>query len=137
MKHILVIDDNRELLDINAAWLSKLSGVLVESTSDSAGARELLKSKRYDLVISDFRMPRFTGLDLVHTLRQSAHGLDVPVIILTGYAVQLRAKHSELKNVHMVEKPAPRQDLTELVMSLLEDTYTVASGTLDTHSLAS
>ena len=137
MKRILVIDDNRELLDINAAWLSKLPGVLVESTSDSTGASELLKSKRYDLVISDFRMPRFTGLDLVHMLRQSAHSLDVPVIILTGYAVQLRAKHSDLKNVHMVEKPAPRQALTDLVMSLLEDTYTVASGALDTPSLAS
>ncbi len=43
---------------------------------------DALRRREWDIVISDYVMPRFSGLDALHVLRES--GLDVPFIIVSG-----------------------------------------------------
>jgi DNA-binding NtrC family response regulator len=81
--HILVVDDNAAVLDTTSQFLT-LSGFTVTCCSDSTKALELLGELEPDLMITDVRMPQLSGTQLVQTMRRFA--VDIPVIIITGYA---------------------------------------------------
>src|SRR5437870_1613981 len=49
-------------------------------TADTFAAA--LRSRRWDLIISDYRMPQFTALDALHLLKES--GQDIPFIVISG-----------------------------------------------------
>ena len=81
--HILVVDDDDTLLKFFKIHLNKFFSrvLVVHSASD---AMDALKEKEIDLVISDIRMPRIDGLQLLARIR--AIDPDIPVILITGHA---------------------------------------------------
>ena len=83
MSTILCIDDEPSVGVVLEHHLAEIGHTPVLATS-VAEALEALARQPFDLVISDFRMPQASGLDLLETLRQQ--GNEVPVIIMTGYS---------------------------------------------------
>ncbi len=82
LRLLLVEDDSmvRLLLERTASAL----GAEVESVETGTRALELLERTRYDVVLTDLRMPRVSGLDLVEFARRNwpATGL----VVATGFA---------------------------------------------------
>jgi two-component system chemotaxis response regulator CheY len=79
---ILVVEDDplaRNLI----CWFLRKEEYEVAEAGDGAEALELLKARRFDLVISDFVMPKLDGLKLVEHLH--AVSPRTPVIFTTGY----------------------------------------------------
>ncbi len=79
---VLVIDDEadiRELLELSLVRM----GLGVECTGSVAGAKQLLQSKRYDLCLTDMRLPDGDGLDLVRFI--GAQCADLPVAVITAF----------------------------------------------------
>jgi len=79
---VLVVDDEadiRELLELSLVRM----GLGVESVGSVGAAKQLLQSKRYDLCLTDMRLPDGNGLELVrHIGTQFA---DVPVAVITAF----------------------------------------------------
>ena len=65
---ILLVDDEEMILDSLSAILSK-EGYAVDCARSGDEALNILKEKRYDLVITDIRMPGISGLDMVERVR--------------------------------------------------------------------
>jgi signal transduction histidine kinase/ActR/RegA family two-component response regulator len=82
---ILVVEDNRELLQLIAGTLSSL-GYQPVGTSSGDHAVELYKQtrQRFDLVISDLLMPGMSGLDLSAEL--AAIDSDSRILIMSGHS---------------------------------------------------
>ena len=80
-RKILVAEDEEDLCYI---WQQALEdcGAQVTTTLDGAQAWKLFQEKRFDLVISDIRMPKMTGIQLLERIRQQAP--DFPVILVSG-----------------------------------------------------
>src|ERR1041385_7209715 len=74
---ILVVDDEVEIRQVNAEVLRRF-GYQTETVADGAAAWEALQANRYDLLITDNRMPKVSGVELVKKMR-SAH-MTLPVI---------------------------------------------------------
>ena len=83
MISILVVDDEQSMRDFLKILLIK-EGYKVTTSENGSQALSLLSSKPFDLVISDIRMPGFSGLDLLESIREK-HG-DLPVILITAFA---------------------------------------------------
>jgi DNA-binding NtrC family response regulator len=69
---------------------------------------------RFDVVVSDLRMPGYDGLNIVATLRQNAP--DVPVILITAFGTM--ATHVEAARLGayaILDKPFDLDDLMSLV----------------------
>ena len=64
---ILIVDDE-ELVSGTYQDFLRLEGYSVEVADSVAVAREKLREQRFDLVITDYKMPREDGLDLIHYL---------------------------------------------------------------------
>ena len=81
MKHILVIDDEPQVLRLIGLLLSK-GGYRVSAAADGRQGLDLLGRGDVDLVLTDIFMPDMDGLEVLMHCRQH-HG-DVPVAVLSG-----------------------------------------------------
>lgn len=83
MKAILIVEDDITFGMMLKTWLGK-KGFEVSSVSNIARARKHIESQTVDLVLSDLRLPDYEGIDLLKWMND--RGLDIPLIIMTGYA---------------------------------------------------
>jgi len=117
---ILVVEDNRDLRQLNAGMLIH-SGYAVEVAEDGAAAWEALQANRYDLLITDNNMPKLTGIELLKKLRSARMGL--PVIMATGTVpTQELAQNPWLEPVAMLAKPYATDRLLDTVKDVLRAT---------------
>jgi len=79
---ILVVDDEKVIREILAEFLT-LEGYQVSSVEDGQKALEELRLRPYDLVISDLKMPRVSGLQLLEKLAEE--NINVLTVIMTGF----------------------------------------------------
>ena len=81
-ERILIVDDNPDTLQMIARKL-KSFGWQVYTASEVSLALPLIEQESIDLVLTDYKMPKTTGLDLIRHLRSNfSH---IPVIMITGY----------------------------------------------------
>ena len=117
LQRILVVDDNNAVRQFSVAMLVG-SGYDVEAVKDGADGWEALQAGNYDLVITDNKMPRMTGIEMIEKLRY-AH-MTVPVIMATGILPTHEfASKPWLKPEVMLEKPFSNDDLLGAVKKIL------------------
>jgi two-component system response regulator GlrR len=80
--HLLVVDDDRNLLKIIAMRLESL-GYAVTAVHDGAGAREAMAAQAFDLAVIDLQLEHEEGIALMEGLHRLSPGLQV--IILTAF----------------------------------------------------
>jgi signal transduction histidine kinase/CheY-like chemotaxis protein len=84
---ILVVDDDPDGRTLTALALTDL-GARVNTAASAHGARQMLRSQRPEVLVSDLGMPGEDGYSLIRQIRQheAEHGGFLPAIALTGYA---------------------------------------------------
>lgn len=83
----LVVDDNAHARRAAAAALGQLGlGRIVEADS-GATALAYLSAERFDLLVTDWYMPRMSGASLIEVLRESRfdRNSSLPVLVMTAY----------------------------------------------------
>ena len=79
---ILLVDDNANGLAARRSVLEELGHRIVTSTS-GGDALEQFSAHKFDLVVTDYKMPRMDGLELIGRLRKQAP--DLPIVLISGY----------------------------------------------------
>ncbi len=79
---ILVVDDEAPIVELLREYL-RARGHRVETAQDGAAALAVLEGGDIDLVLTDMKMPRMGGLDLLSAIR--GRGYPVGTILMTGY----------------------------------------------------
>lgn len=80
MTKILVVDDERNLVELIAGYL-RAEGYTVSAAFDGAAALEIARSERPDLVVLDVMLPELDGIEVCRRLRQFS---DAYVLMLTA-----------------------------------------------------
>ena len=78
---VLAVDDDPLILALVRRTLSQ-AGFDVDAAADGREALSCIASHRYDVILTDVRMPTLGGLELLRAVRR--HDLDVPVVLMTG-----------------------------------------------------
>ena len=79
---ILLVDDNQHGLIARKTVLEEL-GYLITPASGALEALEHFSNGAYDLVITDFKMPKMNGKELIECVRKQAPA--IPIILLSGF----------------------------------------------------
>src|SRR5436305_7740897 len=79
---VLIVDDEKFIRDILADFLG-MEGYVVRTAEDGAAALTELSSSHYDMVISDLKMPRMGGIELLEAISTSAP--NALTVIMTGF----------------------------------------------------
>ncbi|TRZ92720.1 MAG: sigma-54-dependent Fis family transcriptional regulator [Rhodocyclaceae bacterium] len=117
-KRVLVVDDEadiRELLDLTLARM----GLLADCVGSLADARRMLAGQRYQLCLTDMRLPDGEGLELVRHIVDTV--ADLPVAVITAHGSAENAV-SALKAgaFDYIAKPVSLDQLRGMVKSALE-----------------
>ena len=96
-KKILVVDDEKEIVDLLYKFLSK-EGFEVLTSTDGVAALQLAKKFLPDLIILDVMMPGMDGGAVMEKILEDGKLRNVPVIFLTGAIAEDEARGREGKD---------------------------------------
>lgn len=117
-KQILVVDDDADTCALIADILED-DGFRVRACLTGESAIAALKEEPYSLVLSDIKMPRITGIDLLLYVRRM--GLDTEVILMTAYAsLQTAVQAVRGEAFDYLIKPFSLNDLRQRVREAMD-----------------
>ncbi len=126
-RHLLLVDDEAMVVRVLERLLAA-SAYRVTATTDpeEALARLAAAPGDYDLVLSDQRMPRMTGLDLARRVRQDHP--ELPVVLMSGYSDDLSVEQLAAAGVAAVlSKPVRSEELVGAVERVLAGAATACA----------
>src|SRR5260370_11330970 len=83
---ILLVDDNANGLKARKTLLEEL-GYRIATAVNGEDALDHFSRVKFDLVVTDYKMPRMDGLELIARLRKKVP--DLPIVLISGYAETL------------------------------------------------
>jgi CheY-like chemotaxis protein len=116
---ILVVDDDRDTLDVECALLERegFRLVCVESVEEAVAA---FHKERPDLLITDCAMPGQDGFDLLHRIKEQPEFESIPTLMVTAHAhPELRERALQEGFDAVLTKPVDPTRLVEVVESLI------------------
>ena len=119
-KKVLVVDDNKLNIKV-ASRLLEDYGIVVDSCMSGIECLEKVKSNRYDLIFMDDMMPKMSGTETFHKLKEIPN-FNTPVVVLTANAIAgMEEKYlSEGFNSYLA-KPIERKALDLVINKYLNN----------------
>lgn len=114
--NILIVDDQRDILRLLHSTLDTLKKTEIKIFEAPSGEEALLESSRHkiDLLITDYKLPGMSGVELMHKVR--ARHPEAKVILITG--MNERKVREEMLNagaLAIFDKPIPLADFLDVV----------------------
>ncbi|MCL2825391.1 MAG: response regulator [Polyangiaceae bacterium] len=115
---VLVVDDEVFIRDILADFLG-IEGYFVRTACDGIAALEAMKQTHYDLVISDLKMPRMGGIELLEAMQRVSPS--TLTVIMTGFGTVETAIEAMKRGAYdYVLKPFKMEEVTHIVQRGIE-----------------
>lgn len=120
-KRVLIVDDEENIALVVATGLVKMSKYTVDTAYNGQTALARFKQNPYHLVITDYRMPDMTGVELARAIRQIAP--ETQIVLMTAYgSAMIRAEADQVRMDGYIEKPVPIATVRNLVEEILDKT---------------
>ena len=120
MARILVVDDDLSLREFLTLFLRK-EGHEIEVASNGERALELLDQTPFELVLTDIRMPRMGGLELLEHIKN--RGLSTQVVVMTAFSTTDTALEAMRKGAYdYIVKPFQLTEVKLILSKCLEKT---------------
>ena len=119
IKSVLLIDDDEGIRNSIASHLRKLGVDSIDQAEDGSVAWDFLQNSTYDLIITDWKMPKMSGLALANRIRQADSSKNTPILIITGYLNRTDFRLiGEFPLIAALEKPYQLDDLANNIKNL-------------------
>jgi chemotaxis protein CheX len=119
MKTIMLVEDEEDLREILHTHLKEKTDYKVIVAKDGVEAYQKARNQKFDMVITDFKMPKITGSDLISALRETEENENVPILLLTGVMDIAREECRAMLHISFMEKPAEIDQFIKKVKELV------------------
>jgi ATP-dependent Lon protease len=114
--HILVVDDE-DIARTNLEYVLKKEGYQVTTAANGVEALEQMKKREFELILTDLKMEKMDGLQLLETVKQTAPFTEI--VMITGYATVSTAVDALKKGAaHYLPKPIDLDELRTTVRQI-------------------
>jgi DNA-binding response OmpR family regulator len=118
-KKILIIEDDKDIVELVGHYLEKENFVLTEASDGFSGLKKA-RAENFDLVILDIMLPEMDGLEVCRELRSDPKTKSVPIIMLTAKGEETdKIVGLELGADDYITKPFSPKELIVRVKALL------------------
>jgi len=118
MSRILIAEDSDSLRDVLQTVLVH-SGFVVQAVSDAESALEALRLSQFDCILSDFKLPKMNGLQLLEAAREITR--TTPFILMTAYgSIDIAVKAMKSGANDFISKPFEPGILCALLNQVVE-----------------
>jgi len=117
---ILIVDDERVIIDMVKRIFSS-EQYLCDEASDGIEAIDKAQNEKYSLIILDMLMPQMSGYEVIGRLKQDSRTCDIPIMIMSGYAVDQDYLNQIDQNtaIPVIAKPIQPERLKSYVKDIL------------------
>ena len=113
-KRILIVDDEEEIVEVISSIMEP-TGITIETAHDGRSGLELIKSRKFDLVLSDIKMHGIDGYQLISAVKKSGLNKRTPIVVMTGYIDEKEERALRLGAVKIFIKPIRTMELLEWI----------------------
>lgn len=114
VKKILIIDDEKELAELVKDYLALQNQYSILLSSDPFAAQALCDHQKFDLIITDYLLPKLDGVQLIKKIRLNLKNSRTPIIIMSGNSDEALVRSSHLANVCVIQKPFTLDEILKL-----------------------
>lgn len=122
-KWCLIVDDESEICEIVSDFMTDLG---YKTVSANAGSEAIFKmeKQKFDLMITDLKMPNMSGIDLIETIRNrknkksTGDQYNFPIIVMSGNLREFKSEMALIEDLHLIEKPFEKEELVEIVQNI-------------------
>ena len=108
---VVIVDDESMITDLIKSYVQFASeNTEIHCFNDSVKAQEFLRNKDIDILITDYKMPGVSGMEL---LREA--GSDTRKIMISGYISEIAEEKLNSINALCLEKPVSMKDLSGVI----------------------
>ena len=139
-KKILIVEDERDVVDLLALNLRKAGGFVISTAGDGAAGLEKARKEKPAFIILDLMLPKMSGLEVCKILKTDAATRDIPVMMLTAKAEEIdRIVGLEFGADDYVTKPFSPREVILRIKAILRravgdgdgEIFTAAAITID------
>ena len=131
---VLIVDDEESVAIVLAAGLSRSKQYDVETATSGTDALTKFQANRFDLILTDYRMPDMSGIELSQKIRQIDP--QAVIMLMTAYdSSQVRQQADKLDLHEYIQKPIPVADVRAIVEKALAQTLVESSKPLPTNGV--
>ena len=124
---VLIVDDVSTMRGILKGILKDLGFAVIMEAADGVMAFNTVKCQRIDLIISNWNMPKMSGLELLKRVREDRETKDIPFLMLTSERRQEYVLQAAKEKVSgYVIKPFEPKALGERLETLLNTPFSDA-----------
>jgi CheY-like chemotaxis protein len=113
--NVLVVEDDEALRESFQQLLSYLFAE-VDAAVDGQDALDQLAEKNYDIVLTDLRMPRMSGFQLLQEIRQQSP--QQPIVVISAHEDEVLRRELVVYKVHYLSKPVILEELLKVVIPI-------------------
>lgn len=119
---ILIVDDFDTMIRIIRNILHDLGYHNIVSAINGVQACQVLKKQRIDFIISDWNMPKMTGLELLNIVRETPEWANIPFLMVTAEAEKTKIMDAvKAKVSQYIIKPFTHEMLKEKINSAIKN----------------
>ena len=115
--NVLVVEDDQVLRASFQQLLSYLFAE-VDAAVDGQDALDQLAEKNYDIVLTDLRMPRMSGFQLLQEIRQQSP--QQPIVVISAHEDEALRRELAVYKVHYLSKPVILEELLKVVIPICQ-----------------
>ena len=115
--NVLVVEDDEALRESFQQLLSYLFAE-VDAAVDGQDALDQLAEKNYDIVLTDLRMPRMSGFQLLQEIRQQSP--QQPIVVISAHEDEVLRRELVVYKVHYLSKPVILEELLKVVIPICQ-----------------
>ena len=116
---ILIVDDEKDMLTLVKRIITEETDYEVTTETSSSQALELFKNRPFDMVITDLKMPKMDGIQLLKQLKKIRS--DVSVVLMTAYGtIETAVEATQNGSYDYITKPFRRERILLTIEKIME-----------------
>jgi DNA-binding NtrC family response regulator len=119
MAHILIVDDEVDMLTLLAKIIPEKTNHNVTTTNNPLEVPNLIKEGAFDLLITDLKMPGMDGIQLIFEVKNIDK--TIPIIVITAYGSEESAEEAIRRGAYdYITKPFRKEQILIVISRALE-----------------
>ncbi len=108
---VVIVDDEIQITELLKTFIQCSSkGTNVHTFNDSEEARSYLLENSVDILITDYKMPKYNGIELMESANP-----EVKKILISGYVSEIAEERLQQLDAVFFEKPVPMKALGKII----------------------
>lgn len=108
---VVIVDDEIQITELLRTFIEcSTTNTNVHTFNDAEEARSFLIGNDIDILITDYKMPKFNGIELMETTRS-----DAKKVLISGYVSEIAEERLQQLDAVFFEKPVPMKALGKII----------------------